>query len=65
MRLEGVSGEKIPKCAPAERLPDGCLTFLLESPDSLQIFIRVGANKKSADSQGRVGFRGGLMYAAR
>lgn len=36
-----------PKCTPAERLPDGCLTFLLESLDSLQIFIRAGANKVS------------------
>lgn len=41
--------KKILKCAPAERtrLPDWCLTFLLESPDSLQIFIRAGANKVS------------------
>lgn len=43
------------KCAPAERtrLPDWCLTFLLESPDSLQIFIRAGANKVSRLSRKR------------
>lgn len=43
------------KCAPAERTrsPDWCLTFLLESPDSLQIFIRAGANKVSRLSRKR------------
>lgn len=61
-----VPGENL-KCAPVERtrLPDWCLTFLLKSPDSLQIFfIRDGANKASRLS-GKEGLKASLMYAAR